>query len=82
MSLVKTVDLLKFEAGLQARLTEQSPNMPTRIRLIYENKKESEEQVRDEEEMVRITFSYLQNGIGLFDKLGRMLADDQAFRYG
>ena len=59
MSLVKTVDLLKFEAGLQARLTEQSLNMPTRIRLIYKNKKESKEQVRDKEEIVRITFSYL-----------------------
>jgi len=81
-SLAKTVDSLKFEAGLQARLTEQSPNMPTRIRLIHENKKESEEQVRGEEEMASITFGYLQKGIGLFDKSGRMLADDQAFRYG
>ena len=50
--------------------------MPTRIQLIYENKKESKEQVCNKEEIARITFSYLQNGIGLFNKLGRILADN------
>jgi len=50
--------------------------MPIRIRLIYKDKKESEEQVRDKGKIVIITFSYLQKGIGLFNKLGYILADN------
>ena len=50
--------------------------MSTSIWFIYKGGRESEEQVRDKEKMVIITFSYLQKGIGLFNKLGRMLADD------
>ena len=50
--------------------------MPTRIRLIYKDKKESKEQVHDKGEMAIITFSYLQKGIGLFNELGHILADN------
>ena len=56
--------------------------MPTGIWFIHKGGRESKEQVCDKEEIAVITFSYLQKGIGLFDKSGRMLADDQAFHYG
>ena len=79
--LIKIIDSLKFKAGLQAQLTEPLSNISTHIQLIHEGGRESKEQVHDEEEMARITFSYLQKGIGLFNKSSHMLADDQTFHY-
>jgi len=55
--------------------------MPTGIQFIHKGGRESEEQVCNEEEIAVITFSYLQKGIGLFNKLGYILVDNQAFRY-
>jgi hypothetical protein len=55
--------------------------MPIRIQFIHEDKMEKEKQVCDKREIAKITFSYLQKEIGLFDKSGYILQDDQVFSY-